>query len=129
MLSLTRSQSTKNPTKILCSTLLPNTVSHVPKPSKFPSEIIFPYKPNSKRDMRNEVPLQTLIYHNENLTTIARNHNKLKENDDEGDNFAARFFTNSIKRFDKDYTKEVKEKLIEEYKKENPDAFVSLFFL
>jgi len=112
MLALVRSASvTKLPRKTLYTSIIPNTqpIAHRKTPS---TEIRLPHKPNHMRDMRNEVPIKTLIYRNENMTTVARNYPKKTEEDD---NFAAHFFTNSIKRFEKDYTKEVREKLIEEY--------------
>ena len=124
MFKLTRSNSSKIPSKILCSTIIPNTTTTQITNKRSPSnEIIFSHNPSTKRDMRNEVPIKTLVYKNENLTTIAKNFNKNIKKDEE-DNFAAHFFTNSLKRYDRDLNKEVREKLIDEYKKENPDSFV-----
>lgn len=122
-MQLTRSSSlSKLPKKTLYSSIIPNTqtVLHRKVPS---GEIRLPHNPDHKRDMRNEVPIKTLVYRNENMDTVARNYSKRDEGDE---NFAAHFFTNSLKRFERDYSKEVREKLIDEYKKENPDAYVKL---
>lgn len=120
MLTLTRSTSSKLPKKNFYTSILANT-QQINNGKTTNSEIKFPHKPFHKRDMRNEVPIKHLVYKNENQTTIAKNYSKKEEGDD---NFASYFFLNSCKRFDKDYTKEVREKLIEEYKKENPNAYV-----
>lgn len=103
------------------SSIIPNTNTLTKAKS---NDILLPFKPNSKRDLRNEVPIKHFVYRNDNLTTIARNYDTNNQNTEEKDNFSAHFFMNSIKKLERDNSKEIREKLIEEYKKETPNAFV-----
>lgn len=128
MQTLTRSISTSNIKKnnFLGSTILSNTqkISTNPIPishSRSNSQVKLPHKPTHQRDLRNEVPIKNLLFRNENQITIAKNFEKKQEDEN---NFASYFFMNSNKRYDKDYTQEVRQKLIDEYHKEKPDAYV-----
>ena len=84
-----------------------------------------------KKDIRNEIPMSSLSIKKSNIPTVSKVFHLSKRTGDEdiNENFTAHFFTNSSKRFDKNFESDVRDCIVNEYLNENPNAFVLLFKL
>ena len=79
-----------------------------------------------KKDIRNEVPMSSLLIKKTNIPTVSKAFHLSKRTGDEdiNENFTAHFFTNSSKKFDKNFESDVRDCIVNEYLKDNPNAFV-----
>jgi hypothetical protein len=86
---------------------------------------------NYKREIRNEISLNSLSIQKSNIPTVAKNFHYSKRNGNEeiNENFTAHFFTNSFKKLDKNFESDVRDCIVNEYLKENPNAFVHLVLI
>lgn len=121
--------SLSNPASINTLAIISNRTKNAisEKPSDIKNiQITNPYK----KDIRNEIPMSSLVIKKTNIPTVSKEFHLSKRTGEEdiNENFTAHFFTNSSKRFDKNFESEVRDCIVNEYLKENPNAFVLIFF-